>query len=186
MKKERFKNPPTLLTRSLLRTGREPRRDNPFPQKNSLPRRVQIIFPDFRQKIFEIRLKKEPKGFAMAGKGRSCSLCCRSVHETDGWYDKWGFKCSNCQAAIDKKIIPGSLCGDWDHKKYMTDSTLSWKTGLHIQTIRKLIRKDKIRARQIPNGCHRTNCHRGRSHVGPSHLNCYKLYLCLVNESSYW
>lgn len=88
----------------------------------------------------------------MAGKGRSCSLCCRSVHETDGWYDKWGFKCSNCQATIDKKIIPGSLCGDWDHKKYMTDSTLSWKTGLHMQTIRKLIRKDKIRARQIPNG----------------------------------
>jgi hypothetical protein len=42
--------------------GREESRGGaiPFPQKNSLPRRVQISFPDFRQKKFGFR----PKGTA--------------------------------------------------------------------------------------------------------------------------
>ena len=38
------------------------------------------------------RLKTEPKGYALEGNGRNCSLCGRSVYESDGWYDKWGFK----------------------------------------------------------------------------------------------
>ena len=46
--------------------------------------------------------------------------------------------------------LPG--CGDYDHEKYVTDSALSYKSGLHIQTIRKLIRQGKIKARQIPKG----------------------------------
>jgi hypothetical protein len=39
--------------------GREESRDGaiPFPQKNSLPRRVQISFQDFRQKKFEHQSK---------------------------------------------------------------------------------------------------------------------------------
>lgn len=39
--------------------GREESRGGaiPFPQKNSLPRRVQISFQDFRQKMFELRSK---------------------------------------------------------------------------------------------------------------------------------
>ncbi len=98
------------------------------------------------------RLEQEPKGFILEGKGRNCSLCGRGVYEGDGWYDKWGFKCMNCQKAVDKKNIPGSLCGDYDHKKCITDTSLSYKTGLHVQTIRKLIRQGKIKARQIPNG----------------------------------
>jgi len=56
------------------------------------------------------------------------------------------------QDAVNKKKIPGSLCGDWDHKKSIPDTTLSWKAGLHTQTIRKLIRQGKIKARPIPHG----------------------------------
>lgn len=98
------------------------------------------------------RLEVEPKGFSMPGEGRNCSLCGKSVSESDGWYDKWGFKCMNCQDAVNKKKIPGSLCGDWEQKKYVTDSTLSWKSGLHIRTIRKMIDRGKIKARKIPHG----------------------------------
>jgi hypothetical protein len=58
----------------------------------------------------------------------------------------------NCQDAINKRKIPGSLCKDWKNEKYITDSELSYKTGLHIQTIRKLIRQGEIKARRIPNG----------------------------------
>lgn len=110
---------------------------------------VQI---DMEERARKKRLEDEPKGYALEAKGRNCSLCGRSIYEGDGWYDKWGFKCMNCQDAVNKKKIPGSLCGDWNHEKYMTDSTISWKTGLHTQTIRKLIRQGKLKARQIPNG----------------------------------
>jgi hypothetical protein len=43
--------------------GREESRGGaiPFPQKNSLPRRVQISFQDFRQKMFELRPKNTAK-----------------------------------------------------------------------------------------------------------------------------
>lgn len=111
-----------------------------------------LIEMDQAERSRKNRLESEPKGYSLAGEGRNCSLCGRGVYESDGWYDKWGFKCTDCQNAVDKKIIPGSMCGDYDHKKCITDSSLSYKTGLHTQTIRKLIRNGKIKARRIPNG----------------------------------
>lgn len=47
-----------------------------------------LIEIDMKQKALYRRLKKGSTGFAMQGEGRNCSLCGRSVHETDGWYDK--------------------------------------------------------------------------------------------------
>ena len=111
-----------------------------------------LVEMDMEERQRKQRLEKEPKGYSLEGRGRSCSLCGRSIHEGDGWYDKWGFKCMNCQDAINKKKIPGSLCGDWKNEKHVTDSTLAFKSGMHVQTIRKLIRNDKIKARQIPKG----------------------------------
>lgn len=107
---------------------------------------------DQEEKGRKKQLEKEPKGFTLEGKGRNCSLCGNGVYDGDGWYDKWGFKCLNCQKAVNKKQIPGSLCGDYDNKKCITDSSLSFKSGLHVQTIRKLIRRGEIKARQIPGG----------------------------------
>jgi hypothetical protein len=111
-----------------------------------------LIEIDQKERTRKKRLETEPKGFALEGEGRNCSLCHHIVFEGNGWYDKWGFKCMNCQSAVDKKKIPGSLCGDWKHDKCITDSSLSDKFDLHTQTIRKLIRQGKIIARQIPNG----------------------------------
>lgn len=111
-----------------------------------------LVEIDMEERERKHRLEKEPKGFELEGKGRSCSLCGRSVYEGYGWYDKWGFKCTNCQDAVNKRKIPGSLCRDWDHKKSIPDTTLAWKSGLHAQIIRKLIRNGKIKAREIPHG----------------------------------
>jgi hypothetical protein len=120
---------------------------------DNLVRLVEVLIEiDQKEQARKQRLVTELKGFSMPGKGRNCSLCGCGVYEGDGWYDKWGFKCMNCQDAVNKKKIPGSLCGDYDHKKCITDSTLSMKSGLHVQTIRKLIRHGKIKARQIPHG----------------------------------
>ncbi len=112
-----------------------------------------LIEIDQQEKARYAKLKDSSKGFAMNGKGRQCGLCFKSIHgDTSGWFDKWGFKCSNCQDAVNKKKIPGSLCGDYDHKKYVTESTLVSLSGLHHRTIRKLIKQGKIKARKIPNG----------------------------------
>lgn len=122
-------------------------------QADSLVELVRILVSSEQEELGrKRRLTTEPKGFSMPGDGRGCSLCQQMVYDGDGWYDKWGFKCMNCQDAVNKKKIPGSLCKDYNHEKYVTDSMLSWKSGLHIQTIRKLIRQDKIKARQIPKG----------------------------------
>lgn len=110
---------------------------------------VQI---DMEERSRKKRLESEPKGFALEGKGRNCSLCKRGVYEGDGWYDKWGFKCMNCQDAVNRKKIPGSLCRDWDNEKCITESLLAHTVGLHSQTIRKLIRNGEIKVRKIPNG----------------------------------
>lgn len=111
---------------------------------------VQIDMEERRRKT---RLEKEPNGFAMIGEGRNCSLCKRMVYDKEeGWYDKWGFKCPTCQNAVEKHIIPGSLCHDHNNEKCITDSGLAGKTNLYAQTIKKLVRQGKIKARQIPNG----------------------------------
>ena len=112
-----------------------------------------LIEIDQEEKRRQKRLIKEPKGFIMDGIGRTCSLCRQTSYEkVDGWYDKWGYKCANCQDAVNKQIIPGSLCKDSKHEKYVTDSELSSCFGIHIQTIRKLIRQGKINARRVPGG----------------------------------
>jgi len=122
-------------------------------QANSLVELVRILVDsEHEEQARKRRLGSNPKGFLMPGKGRNCSLCGSGVYKDNGWYDKWGFKCNICQNAVNKKIIPGSMCGDYQHERCITDSTLAWKSKLHIQTIRKLIRQGKIKARQIPGG----------------------------------
>lgn len=111
-----------------------------------------LVDIDMEERKRKARLENEPKGFSMTGEGRNCSLCKRSVYGEDGWYDKWGFKCPECQNAVDKHIIPGSMCRDYDNEKCITVSTLSWKTNLKYQTIMKLVRQDKIKVRQVPKG----------------------------------
>ena len=111
-----------------------------------------LIEIDQREKARFAKLKDFPKGFAMDGEGRECGLCFRSVYDTPGWFDKWGFKCLNCQDAVNKSKIPGSLCRDYSHERSIPDTALAIDLGVKVQTIRKLIREGKIVGRRIPNG----------------------------------
>jgi len=110
-----------------------------------------LIEIDQAEKARFRRLEQEPKGFSLLGEGRSCSLCKQSIHN-EGFFDKWGFKCLNCQNAVNKRIIPGSVCRDWDNEKHITDTTLAMELGISIHKIRKLIRERKIIGRRVPNG----------------------------------
>ncbi len=113
-----------------------------------------LIEIDQQEKARFAKLKDSPKGYPMDGEGRQCGLCFRSVYDTHGWFDKWGFKCSNCQDAVNKRKIPGSLCGDYSHKKSIPDTILASKLNISVRTIRKKIKDGHIIGRKIPNGPH--------------------------------
>lgn len=107
---------------------------------------------DQREKARFAKLKDFPKGFAMDDESRQCGLCFKSVYDTPGWFDKWGFKCTNCHNAVSKRSIPGSLCGDYRHEKSIPDTVLASKLNISVRTIRKKIKDGEIIARRIPNG----------------------------------
>ena len=88
----------------------------------------------------------------MDGEGCQCGLCFKSVYDTPGWFDKWGFKCTNCQDAVNKRKISGSLCGDYRHEKSIPDTALASKLNMSVRTIRKKIKNGEINGRKIPNG----------------------------------
>lgn len=111
-----------------------------------------LIEIDQQEKERYAKLKDSPKGYPMGGEGCQCGLCFRSVYDTPGWFDKWGFKCSNCQDAVNKRKIPGSLCGDYRHEKSIPDTILASKLNISVRTIRKQIHEGKIIGRGIPNG----------------------------------
>lgn len=110
-----------------------------------------LVQMDMEHRSWDRRLETEPKGFVLPSEGRSCSLCHTMVFG-EVWYDKWGMKCMNCHEAFKKKVIPGYVFKDHDNKKHITDSRLADISDLHVQTIRKLIRRGEIKARKVPGG----------------------------------
>ena len=97
------------------------------------------------------RLEVEPKGFLIEDGTYTCRLCGYWI--MDGmWYDKWGIKCLKCQDALNKKIIPGYVFRDHNHEKHVTSSELSFRYNIHPQTIKKLVRQGKLKAKELPHG----------------------------------
>jgi hypothetical protein len=117
-----------------------------------------LIQIDQQEKARFARLKDEPNGFEMLGEGRDCGLCGVTVWDkAGGWFDKWGFKCMSCQDAVNRRTIPGSLCGDYRHEKSIPDTALAMKLGMNVHKIRKLIREGTIVGRRIPGGPYMIN-----------------------------
>lgn len=111
-----------------------------------------LIEIDQQEKARYAKLTDFPKGFAMVGEGRQCGLCFKSVYDTSGWFDKWVFKCSNCQDAVNKRKIPGSLCGDYRHWRSIPDTILASRLNISVRTVRKKIKDSEIIGRRIPGG----------------------------------
>lgn len=111
-----------------------------------------LIKMDQEEQIRQRRLEDEPEGFPLEGDGRNCPLCGRHYEGEDLWYDKWGFKCLDCQEALRKKIVPGYVFKDYRNEKHITDSKLARVSDLHIRTVRKLIQRGDIKARKLPHG----------------------------------
>lgn len=106
---------------------------------------LQVAEKDYRRKL---KLKDSPKGFPIDDDGTySCFICYKSITTVNGWYDKYGLKCLNCQRAVENKIIPPIVFKD--RKSWITNWELKDKFGIHPSTARKLIRKGKLKARVI-------------------------------------
>ena len=117
-----------------------------YEYASSLARFAEILFKqakiDYQRKE---RLKKEPKGFHLEGGLYNCFICHAYISNKETWYDKYGIKCLNCQRAQEKKIIPKSAVKN--SESWLASWELKDKFGLHSQTVRKLIREDKLKSR---------------------------------------
>lgn len=102
---------------------------------------------DDEEKARKEKLKENPEGFAIEGRGRSCSVCGKYSQDEDSWYDKWGIKCLICQKAIDRKEIPGSIIKFKD--SWYSSWDLQSRFNLKSPTIRKWVRDGIIKARTI-------------------------------------
>jgi len=94
------------------------------------------------------RLEKEPKGFAIpVGESYSCHICFTHIDSTNGWYDKYGFKCLDCQRAVDNGVLPPEVFEEEN----------SWYTNWHVEsefhipapTIKKIVKQGILKPRIV-------------------------------------
>jgi len=105
----------------------------------------------------QLRLKKEPKGFHLTDGTYTCAICHESISGDSAWYDKFGIKCTTCQGAVEKRIIPGSICEKQDswYDMWELDSYYDLKSS----AVRKLIREEKLKARIVPTEDGKPHCY---------------------------
>lgn len=106
---------------------------------------LEVAEKDRRRKL---KLKDSPKGFPIDDEGTySCFICHESITTVNGWYDKYGLKCLNCQRAVEKKILPPIVFKD--RNSWITNWELKDKLGIHPSTAKKLIREGKLKVRNV-------------------------------------
>lgn len=98
-----------------------------------------------REKIREMRLKDEPKGFLLndePDRQYTCSICNTSMHGNEAWWDLNGVKCLNCQRNVEKKNIPAEIAKN--HDLWFSYSDLDWSFGIKGPTARKMFRLGEL------------------------------------------
>jgi predicted nucleic acid-binding Zn ribbon protein len=94
------------------------------------------------------KLEEHPEGFKLDSYGYTCRICGNNTSEGENWYDKYGIKCTNCQNAVNRKIIPATLAKKENsfYTKYDLESCFNLKGAKLTSWIKKGI----IKARVIP------------------------------------
>jgi hypothetical protein len=106
---------------------------------------LDLYLTDLKRKK---KLEKYPKGFHLEGEGYTCCICHTCISNKETWYNKNGIKCLPCQKALNKKIIPQSVCKD--DKSWFFAYDLKSEQGLHYSTVQKMIREGKLKVKNIP------------------------------------
>lgn len=92
-------------------------------------------------------LKTNPKGFHQE-EGGTCPVCGSIEKQENLWYDRHGIKCLTCQNAIDKRIIPSSLCKQRD--SHYCEWELGDKFNLKGKVLNTFIKNGLLKVRIIP------------------------------------
>lgn len=99
--------------------------------------------------VREQKLKDHPKGFHLDdGKTYTCRICRTNISDEKTWWDKNGIKCLSCQNAINKKLIPRSVCKNDDFWYALWE--FEYYFGIKSPTIRKFVREGKLHSRVVP------------------------------------
>lgn len=106
---------------------------------------VEVAKKDYIRKE---KLKDHPKGFPIDDNGTySCFICSTSITTENGWYDKYGLKCLDCQRATEQGILPPAIFDNRDC--WFTTWKLESEFKLHSATIRKMVRDGKLKPRIV-------------------------------------
>lgn len=101
------------------------------------------------------KLKENPKGFHLEG-GHTCCICKTVCYDDKTWYDHNGIKCATCQYAIDKKIVPASICKD--EESYYTQFELERHFNLNKKVLQNWAKAGIIKVREISGLERGTHC----------------------------
>jgi Zn ribbon nucleic-acid-binding protein len=111
--------------------------------------RLSALFKELEatEKARQEKLKANPNGFHLEGKGYTCAICGNHTPEGDNWFDQYGIKCLVCQKAIDVGEIPATLAKD----KVSWYSEYEVKSAFNITapTLRRWIKDGTIKSRTI-------------------------------------
>lgn len=113
---------------------------------------LQKVFGEIQAKenLRKKRLEKESKGFAIpVGESYSCKICYQSINSSNGWYDKYGLKCLDCQRALNEGVLPPEAFED-DHSWY-TDWAVESEFHIPKLTISKLAKEGVLKPRIVTN-----------------------------------
>jgi hypothetical protein len=94
------------------------------------------------------KLKENPKGFHLEGKGYTCCVCHDSVSDEQTWYDENGIKCLICQDALDKNIIPPSVASD--HESWYSVHDFEGSFFMKPNAVRRFVKEGLLKPRIIP------------------------------------
>ena len=74
--------------------------DQTMEAAENMLRLAEVLAPmEQEHQRLQRKLKEFPKGFHLEGKGYTCGICYGSCSQEETWYDEYGIKCMECQAA---------------------------------------------------------------------------------------
>lgn len=122
--------------------------DHVMDMTENMHRMHDLLLPFQQQEDQRQRkLKEFPKGFHLNGKGYSCAICGGSCSDEDTWYDQYGLKCVECQAAVDRGEIP-AYCAE-DREKWYSRWDLESDFKVRSTTIRRWMKEGILKARTV-------------------------------------